>query len=213
MRNVTTYDTSTKTYTFSFNSAAKINQYFDFGPGGVFKKDAGTNSVVVNFGEAPDGPPGALYSALDLDGAASSNIHSTLINTRFTGTTETDRLSTAFWVGGTCAVKQITMEPYNGIALIVYNLDKPGSSQTTLGTTAWPALVYVTHDVNSINSNFNLTGSIIVLNDFVSTGGPNITYNSGFIENLPNYLQQDWPDGVSGTLKVLRWREVAAATN
>jgi hypothetical protein len=212
MRNVTTYNPSTKTYTFAFDNAAKITQYFDPATG-AFSKLAGTNNVVVNFGEIPEGPSGALYSSVILDGNSSSNIHATVINTRFTGSTEADRLNTEYWEGAVCELRQITMEPYNGIALIAYNMDKPGSSQATIGTPTWPALVYITHDVDTINSNFNLTGSIIVLNDFRTTGGPNITYNSGFIENLPDYLIEDWPDGVSGTLKVLRWREVASATN
>lgn len=212
MSAVTSYNSGSKTYTFAFDSAAEIVQYFDFATG-VFHRDAGTNSVVVNFGEVPLGPAGALYSSVEIDGAASSNIRSTLINTRFTGTTEVDRLNTANWVGGTLSIKQTTMEPVNGIALVIYDLDKPGSSQVTLGTDAWPALVYVTHNVDSIDSNFDLTGTIIVLNDFVSTGGPDITYNSGFLDNLPNYLEDDWASGVSGSMKVLRYREVAEATN
>jgi hypothetical protein len=212
MSAITSYNSGTKTYTFSFDTAGKIDQYFDFTTG-VFHRESGDNSVVVNFGEVPLGPTGALYSSIAVDGAVSSEIKSTLINTRFTGTTEVDRLATANWAGGTFAVRQLKMEPVNGIALVICNLDKPGSSQVSLGSPAWPALVYVTRDVNSINSNFSLTGTLIVLNDFVCTGGPNITYNSGFIENLPNYLEDDWASGVSGSMKVLRYREVAEATN
>ena len=52
------YDSSTKTFGFSFNSSALIDHYFDDATG-VFRRDDGDSSVVVNFGEAPlIDPPG-----------------------------------------------------------------------------------------------------------------------------------------------------------
>jgi hypothetical protein len=35
-----------------------------------------------------------------------------------------------------------------------------------------------------------------------------LTYNAGFIDHLPDYLVYGRIGGVSGSLKVLRWREI-----
>ena len=70
--------------------------------------------------------------------------------------------------------------------------------------------MYVTGNIDKINSQFHLVGSLICLDTLYSEGGPDVIYNDGFIDNLPPWLQEDWPDGVSGTLRVLRWREIAA---
>ena len=34
--------------------------------------------------------------------------------------------------------------------------------------------------------------------------------NIDFLQNFPDYLVESWTGGVSGTLKVMRWREIAA---
>ena len=208
MSSLTSYNNGSKTYTFDFGTPARITQYFH-DVSGVFHMDGGDSAVVVNFGELPDDPADALYHALIFDGNSGSNIHATVINSRFTGTSDDERLDTNYWEGAKLEVKQITFEPYYGIAMICHDLERTGSAQAYLGTTTWPALVYVTRDVITINSNLDIVGSLICLRDFHSTGGPSITYNPGFIPNLPDYLIHTWPDGISGTLKVLRWRELA----
>lgn len=211
MIDVLTYNAGTKTFTYSFDSA-DVTNYFDEASG-IFKKNAGDTSVVVNFGEEPIvTPPGTQgLSALDFD-AAGSTIRATVINSRYVGPLSPDSLRTVAgnWRGAVVAVKKIVFEPRNGIAMIAYDMEKQGSSHVQLGTTAYPALVYITNDVVEINSNFELVGSLICLGDFHSTGGPDITYNPGFIPSLPDYLYESWPTGVSGTLKILRWRELAA---
>ena len=55
-----------------------------------------------------------------------------------------------------------------------------------------------------------MTGSIICLGNWSNSGGPNFTFNAAFIPNLPDYLMSGWAGGVSGTVKVIRWRELAA---
>ncbi len=212
MTDVTTYNSGTKTFTFDFNSAADVTNYFHETIG-VFKKNAGDTSVVVNFGEEPVvDPPGVLgVSKLSFD-AANSTIRATVINARYVGPLSPDSLRTVAgnWRGAVVEVKKIIFEPRNGIAMIAYDMEKQGSSHVQLGTTAFPALVYITNDVVGINANFELVGSIICLGDFHSSGGPDITYSAGFIPVLPTYLSTSWPTGVSGTLKILRWRELAA---
>lgn len=210
LADVLSYNNGAKTFSYSFDSPAAVTKYFDETTG-VFRKSGGDRGVVVNFGEIPvASPPGpaAGVSEVVLDGG--STIRATVINTRFTGVTEEDRLDLSNWVGALLSVKQITLEPRLGIAAICWNFEKPGASQAIIGTNLFPALVYVTQDVTKINANFALTGSIICLGDWSSSGGPSVTYNPTFISNLPTYLQESWPGGGSGTMKILRWREVAS---
>jgi hypothetical protein len=208
------YNAGSKTFTYNFDTAARISAYFDETTG-VFHRIAGTSGVVVNFGEPPIlTPPGNNGLAeVVLDGSSgASSLRTTIINTRFTGATEAERLDPLKWMGGLMTVKQLTWEPAYGVAMIAYDFQKQGGSLVHIGSEAWPALLYITRNVPALNSNFELIGSLICLGDFHSSGGPNITFNGGFVPNLPDYLSEDWTAGVSGTLKVLTWREVAVAS-
>lgn len=218
LADVTTYNNAQRTYTFSFDNGIKIAKYFDEVTG-AFRPLGGDVAAVVNFGEMPLDPPLALAHSLIFDGP-SANIHATILNSRFLGATDTQRIDYRYWDGWDDAsdsrrieIKQVTFEPYLGIAMITENLEKTGTAAAVLGTAAWPALVYVTKDIVTINSSFNLLGSLIVLNDFHSTGGPTITYDEGFMDNIPDYLRESWPSEISGTLKVIRWSEIAASPN
>jgi hypothetical protein len=208
-------NTGQHTFTYDFNSATRIDYYFNDATG-IFRRQTGDVAVVVMFGNIPiinNSPDGSWVCNMNIDGDSNSDIHATIINTRFTGVTLEDRFNTDRWTGGsTVAYHWITFEPYYGISMIVHDFEQQGTAHCYMGTPAWPALVYVTGNAEHINSNMDLRGSIIVLGDWTSTGTPNLQYLPGFIANLPDYLQQDWPAGVSGTLKVLRWREVAMTT-
>ncbi len=206
----TSYDAKTKTYTYNFNTAARIAEYFH-PTTGVFRMASGDNSIVVNFGELPLGPSGALYQALNFDGGKSVSIPATVINSRFAGSTTEQRLDTGQWDGATIMAKQVKFEPLNGIALICHDLKRNGSSHAYLGTAAHSALVYLTRDVVTINSNLHVYGALICLGDFHSSGGPDIIYDSAFLASLPSYLLDGWTPGVSGTLRIYRWRETAAS--
>ncbi len=207
---VVSFDVSRSSFNYQFDRTVEMNHYFDDATG-IFKRNPGDIAVVVNFGEPPlINPPGLEgVSKIEFKGAGVP-VHATIINTRFIGVTDEQRVDPDFWKGGLTTVKQIVMEPYYGIALITYDFQKTGGSLVVIGTETWPALVYVTQDVEEVNANFDLVGAITVLGDWNSTGGPNLTYDEGFLENLPGYLLEEWPDGVSGTLRVLHWREVAA---
>jgi hypothetical protein len=208
---IVTYSAATKTFTYNFDTAARISAYFDEATG-IFSRTTGTSAVVVNFGEPPVlNPPGNEGVAAIVFDGPSASIRATVIDTRFIGASEADRLDPLMWMGGLTTVKQVTWEPAYGIAMVVYDFQKQGGSLVQIGTAAWPALLYVTHTVPALNSNFVLVGSLICLGDFHSSGGPNITFDGGFVPNLPDYLTEDWTPGVSGTMKVLSWREVAAA--
>ncbi len=209
---VTSYHNGSGTFRYEFDSHAVIERYFDESTG-LFRREPGDQAVVVNFGEgAVVNPPGVNgVSAIEFDGSNASVIRATVINTRFTGVTDEQRVDPRFWIGGLTTVKQIRFEPAYGIALITWDFQKQGGSHVQLGTPEWPALVYVTRDVKAVNSNFTLVGAITVLGNWNSTGDPDMTWDPGFFENLPTYLFDTWPQGVSGTLQVLRWRELASA--
>ncbi|MBM3317701.1 MAG: hypothetical protein FJY75_07595 [Candidatus Eisenbacteria bacterium] len=210
LASVTSYHVASATFTFSFDTAARIAHYFDDATG-IFRRAAGDASVVVNFGEEPLYNPSLAVSAVVFDGSSGSTVHATIVNSRFIGAADSQRVDTNFWKGAIATVKQVTFEPYGGIAMITGDFQKQGGSQVRMGTPAWPAMVYVTKDVEAINSNFELYGSIICLGDWYNAGGPNITFDGGYIPNLPAYLYDDWQSGVTGTLKILRWRETTAA--
>ena len=200
---IVTYKASTKTYTFDFN-AADAALYFTDGTG-RFPRNAGDTAVIVNFGASPPNPAD-VRCTVNLNG--DGPVNATIINTRFTGVTDADRLNPACWFGGHTYVKQTTLLPRNGLAIIAYDFAKVGAALAQMGTTATPSLVYVTHDVTDVNSNFSSVGTICVLGDWRNTGGPAVTYEPAFIPNLPTYLQHGWGPGVSGTLRMIRWREL-----
>jgi hypothetical protein len=200
-----TYNSGTKTYSYNF-SGAKVAGYFSDATG-KFRRDPGDGAVIVNFGASPPNPAD-VRSTVTVQGGSPVNV--TIINTRFTGVTDADRLNPNFWFGGKTYVKQTEFEPRNGLAIIAYDFAKQGSALVQMGTNTVPAATYVTRGVSGVNSNFSAVGTVIVLGTWSSTGGPDATYTPAFIPNLPSYLQEDWVPGVSGTLEVLRWREVGA---
>jgi hypothetical protein len=202
------YAASSKTYTFSFTANGDVNKYFNETTG-FFKRTGSDVAVVVNFGEPITNPP-ETKSAVVFSDPSATTLATTIINARFTGVTVADRANPNFWTGAALQVKQITFAPKTGIAAICYDLTRQGSSRVSIGTSSWPALLCVMRDVSGINSNFELTGAAIILRNWTSTGGPALTYNRGFVARLPAYLRDGVGSGVSGTLRVARWREVPA---
>jgi hypothetical protein len=138
-------------------------------------------------------------------------IRATIINTRFVGVTDGDRLDASAWEGGAVSVKQIAFEPTLGVAVIAHDYGQPGSSQVTMGTDGRPALVYVTRDVTRLNANYVQAGSVICLGDWDSRGGPELIYDTDYMTRLPEYFFADETSGTSGTLRILDWREIASS--
>ncbi len=205
MNDVLTYNSSSKTFTFSFNSTTLITKYFD-DTTGVFRKDAGTSSVVIWFGKASL-IEAASVANIDIQGS-SSIIHASILNARFTGTTNAQRLDNDYWRGGRISLKSVRFQPYNGISILAYDLGQSGSAQVYVGDNTWPGLLYVLHDADNVNSNFTVTGSMVLLNDWDCEGGMTYTYNASYIPRLPTYFLQGWNNGVSGTLEFSSWTEV-----
>jgi len=205
---VISYNAGLKTFTYDFDSDALIAQYFDTSTG-VFSRNPGDSAVVINFGETPlINPPGMFgISEVILD-ATFSTVTSTIVNTRFTGVTTAERYDPAFWTGGLTSIKQITMEPDYGIALITADFMKNGGARVDVGTVTNPAYIYITNDLEDANANFEIVGAITVLGDWTSNGHLTIYYDTGFLGQVPSYLIDTFPEGTSGTLKVLTWKEM-----
>lgn len=188
-----------------------VQTWFDFAAG-KFRLAPGDSSVVVNFGEPYVAFPSALSDIELQQNPGDASIRTTIINTRFTGASEDQRLDSKFWTGGWCYFKTATtFEPAAGIALICHDFDQ-GNAQATFGTPANPALLYVTHDVDDVQGGFTVNGAVIVLHDWESTGGPNLTYDPDFIQKIPSDMNFTHGPGTSGVMYVLEWREVAAGS-
>jgi hypothetical protein len=180
------WDPADSSYTFLFEYS-DVRKYFN-DTTGVFERNVGDRAVVINFGESMGLPP-KIKSHLIFKG--DEPIWPTIINTRFTGITEEDRLNDHFWYGGRTELQNATFEPRHGIALIPYDIDKIGSTLVQIGTPNWPALIYVTNDVGTINANYEGVGGTIVVGDFGVphvTGGPDLMYDARYLLNLPGYL-------------------------
>ena len=208
LTSVTTYNGGHKEFTFNFDSDALLTQYFDT-TSGVFSRHPGDIAVVVNFGEIPlmnpPGPNGASNVRIDGGGTV---LKTTIINTRFTGASIDQRQDPDYWHGGLTAPKQVTMEPDYGIAILAADFAQVGTANVYLGTTTTPAYVYVTKNVTGINANVEIYGAITVLGDWTSTGFLDIDFDLGFLDDIPSYLVDTYPAGVSGTLRVLTWKEM-----
>lgn len=174
---------------------------------GVFIRQGADKAVVINFGQ---GTP-TKHVATNLIVQATSNvvatIKPTIINARFTGTTNLDRLNKGFWVGGDIDLKTATtFAPRLCVSLIIKRLDKT-TAQATIGTASRPCLTYIMGDVDWSAGQFTMYGTLIALGDMLFGGGTNLYYDSGFISCLPPSFRDNWPAGTSGTMKVLEWRE------
>ncbi len=214
LQGLVSYNNGTKVFSYVFDTDAILQQYFNDATG-VFQRNAGDAAVVVNLGGIPwSDPPGSDgVCDLEIDGSPSSTIHPTILNSRFIGSSEDQRTDRNYWMGGITTLKQITIEPYHGLALLTHILMQQalGGTLTFVGTSQYPALVYVTEEVDKIGANFFCEGEIICLGDWVSQGGPEIVFNPGFIEFLPDYFIGGWHEGVSGATQVLRWREFSSS--
>jgi hypothetical protein len=205
MNDVLTYDSGDKTFTFSFSSATLITKYFD-DVTGVFRRASGDVGAVVWFGKQSLIEANSIAD-IDIKGSGAV-IHASILNVRFTGTTNAQRVNKDYWKGGRVSLKAVVFEPYNGISVVARTLGQSGSSQVELGTAAWPGLVYVMKDADDVNSNFEVVGSMVILDDWDCEGGMTYTYSSTYIPRLPTYFLQGWSTGTSGTLEFASWTEV-----
>ncbi len=153
-----------------------------------FALNAGDASVVVNFGTYYGSTPRLLTSPSS-PRRCSAPVAATVINSRYIGTPGGDRLDWNNWTGGwTHFATLLAFEPVNGISLITHDLDQ-SNAQVQIGTVANPALLYVTRDIDDVQGELWVTGSAIVLRDWVSQGGPMLSYDEGFLWRLTPDLQ------------------------
>ena len=210
LQNIISYNNGTKEYDIDFDSHAIIEQYFNESTG-FFSRDAGDVAVVVNFGGIPLVDPPGVQGVCNVyfDGSAASNVHATTLNSRFFGVSDDQRTDRAYWTGGVTTVKQIVFEPYYGIAMITHVFQEKGNggSNAFIGTSNYPALLYVTEEVDRVGANFYCEGEIICLGEWSNQAGPDLKFNPDFMDYLPDYFFGAWHEGVSGAMQVLRWKE------
>jgi len=209
---VTSYKPFNESFVYEFGDVATINHYFDQTTG-IFSRATGDISVVINFGEAPliDPPGDDGVSTVYIHSTSTSEISSTIINSRFEGVTVAQQTIPSYWHGGYTLLYNTRLQPRNGIAVIAERMFVGSNSE--LGTTAYPGLTYLTGSWNvAFNlfgwSGFTTTGSFITLGSFISIGRLTFTYDSGFMERIPDAILQQWPGRISGTLKVMSWNEL-----
>lgn len=207
LEDVTSYDAATGRYYFNFGSATTMEDYFDQADG-IFSRAAGDVSVIVNFGEGPlSTPPGPNGIAdVRLRGNGSTDLNTTVINTRFTGITEEQRIDPAYWTGGRTTVERMTIEPYNGLSMVCDELVCVNA--VNIGTADQPGLLYITGGANIINSSFDFFGSMICMGSLTLNAQAEFTYDPSFLDLLPSYIETEWLSLVSGTLRTIHWREV-----
>ncbi len=205
-------------YSVWFSSPSRIRHYFDQETG-VFRRAPGDQSVVVNFGNPalrprPHGGWRELRNSrtmVYLRGDGNTTVNSTIITTRYRGHRERDRLNYRRWHGNYLYLYRMRMEPLNGIAFVSYGF--LGWQGCTIGTADRPALAYVTGPLALTISDFSITGSLIDLGTHYAIGRSNLTYTSSLLDLIPSYLVNSWPEHVSGTLRVLSWRDLSTSLN
>lgn len=174
---------------------------------GIFVKSGSDTAVVINFGRGTPGKHDLTNINLSATGSVNETIKPTIINAKFTGATNEDRLNKTFWAGGTIDIGvKATFEPENCFAVIAWEIKKT-TATVSLGTATHPALSYVMGDVDWTAGQFTIHGTLIALGNMSFGGGTNLNYNRNFIACLPPALRLNWPIGTSGEMKVLEWRE------
>lgn len=207
----TSYNNWTRTFSFYFNGNAVMNRYFDETTG-VFSRDAGDVSVVVNFGLPPVvNPPGDRgLTDVYLRPNNPRSINATIINSRFEGVTADQLTDSRYWRGGYTYIENLRMQPRNGVAMIAHQFY--AGRRSRLGMNRYPGVTYLTGPWNynislSGSDRFRATGSFIMLGTYIQVGPVNFTYDDGFLERLPDSILQQWPGLVSGTMRFLSWNE------
>jgi hypothetical protein len=205
-----TYDQNSHALEVTVNGPSAFDQ-----ASSVFRRDSADNTVIINFG----GRLKDYDNPLDLDheitnltiqvpGNGQTVLQSTIINTRYRVPMATieDRLDYTKWMGGEIRTKSwATFEPIYCIAFITQRIK--GNAQQSLGTAAHPALSYIMETGDFSTGQWTIYGSLVCLGDITVGGGVNLTFDSDFIDCLPPHLSENWPQGSSGVMNVLRWRE------
>jgi len=217
MHTVVQFSNASRRFTITFNGVGNFNRYFH-PTTGLFVKAPGDSAVVVNFGNPPEaGPPGTRDTvAIYLLGSNSANmpiITQTLINTRFTGSSESQRTTSSAWRGEMIYTSNITMEPENGIAIISHYHYATGNGQSSIGTVDQPAFVYATNSAYVLWGRVSHRGSVASLNmwlilSIIGNARVEYTWDGGFLGDVPFWLADQWPGGTAATLNIASWREI-----
>ena len=194
---------------YTFSGDAVIARYFD-ATTGVFSMAPGDTGIVVDFGSAPiSDPPGDNgYARVVMSTSNAMTIHTTIVNSRFTGTTPAQRRDKDYWYGGPLYLNKLTVAPFNGIGVITKDLSSWLFTHTSIGDEDLPALVCVTGDVTSFLASMSIRGQVICWDDWISLIACEVQRDNGFKANLPPYLLDIGGGDVQGTLEIADWREI-----
>jgi len=165
-------ETGKKGVVYDFRGPGAMERAFD-PASGVFRLDggAGQTSVVVNFGEVIAPYPAHIGDVLL--GGFDRPLTATIVNTRFTGASDEQRLQWRYWSGGRTELgNNLVLAPANRVGVIAHDL-LLGASPVTAGTDAAPALLYVTHD-GEFRGRTAAAGQIDVLHDLLVRGNAGI---------------------------------------
>jgi hypothetical protein len=185
--------------------------YFNYSHG-PFRLDqaAGDSSVVIDFGWPTPGKQTVTH--IEFHNSTLDPLRSTIINTRFTGITDEQRIESCggWWVGGNVTFgSKVVFAPENCVAMIATQLGpeqgQQPNAQGQLGTEDRPALTYVTGNVEGLKGDLQIYGALISLCDINSQGGPDVFHDPAFLDCIP---QDVLGEEGAGLLKFLEWREV-----
>ncbi|MCB1150424.1 hypothetical protein KDK88_02690 [bacterium] len=217
LSDVVSYSIWLRQFSISFTGTSRINSYFDEDTG-CFRKAPGDSAVVVMFGNPPVVAPSGARPTVDvyLTGSDTPNqtpITQTLINTRYTGAGDANRLGHSYWTGGLTYMAGVVMEPENGIGLVCKNHYVIGGDDTYIGTPANPALVYNTGSEIVLWGDLTNEGATIALNIWTvwslwSNRSAEYYWNNRFLQKAPFWLASQWPGFGSSTLNIASWREI-----
>lgn len=202
-------------FDFNFRKTGNNYPFQDLFPTatGTFQLDtaAGDQSVVIDFGW----PAPGTQTVANVKFNDSNNAHTlepTIINTRFVGITDQDRVApcSPYWQGGIVSFgSKVTFAPRNCVALIANTMGpdqgQQPNAQGKLGTVTDPALTYVTGTVEGLKGGLEIHGVLISLCDINTQGGPDIYHDPSILDCIPQGVLSDTG---AGFLQVQRWREV-----
>ena len=207
---VMSYDPATQTFTYDFTGHGDVEDWFDYSSG-VFARQGGDNSVVVDFGLASPTAPGYnARSNVNIEGSGGNGrIQTTVVNTRFIGSGEAQRRDTQFWMGGETTYSHIKLEPTNGVGTVSHNISVDGAS-VFLGTSQTSALIFATGDFEAVQNTSQTYGALVALGNIHLAGTHHFRFDSEFLADIPNFLIATWPGFGGVMLNIVSWRDISS---
>ena len=207
---VMSYDSGTQTFSYDFTGNGDLDDWLDYSSG-VFARQNGDASVVVDFGLPSPSPPGyQARSDVHIAGSGGNGrMRTTVVNTRFIGSGDAQRRDTQYWMGGEITYSHIKLIPDNGVATVSHNITVADES-VFLGTSQTSALVFATGDFEAMQNTSHMYGALVALGDIHLAGSHHFRFDSEFLANIPNFLIETWPGFGGVMLNIVSWRDISS---